>query len=122
VHAEPSHWLCETLISKIVCHHFWPGQIPGAQIAGYSIAICISVSKQFLSKQQSDDRLLGAVEKWLHFFRTLKEGSATDVSHLFPFGPHSAKKSPIFNNTEAQFRWGPGSKFLRTNLASFEVN
>jgi len=33
--------------------------MPGAQIAGYSIAICISVSKQFLSKQQSDDRLLG---------------------------------------------------------------
>jgi hypothetical protein len=53
------HWPRETLISKIVCHHFWPGQMPGAQIAGYSIAICISVSKQFLSKQQSDDRLLG---------------------------------------------------------------
>jgi hypothetical protein len=25
VHAEPSNWLAETLISKAVCHHFWPG-------------------------------------------------------------------------------------------------
>ncbi len=24
---EPSHWLHETFISKVVCHQFWPGLI-----------------------------------------------------------------------------------------------
>jgi hypothetical protein len=28
VHAEPSHWLHEISISKIIRHHFWPGLIP----------------------------------------------------------------------------------------------
>jgi hypothetical protein len=28
VHPEPSHWLHEISISKIVCHHFQPGLIP----------------------------------------------------------------------------------------------
>jgi hypothetical protein len=66
--------------------------MPGAQIAGYSIAICIGVSKQFLSKQQSDDRLLGAVEKWLHFFKTLKEGSPTECFRFVSFWSPQCKK------------------------------
>jgi len=34
--AEPSHRLHETVISKIVCHHFWPGLMVGAQTIGYN--------------------------------------------------------------------------------------
>jgi len=34
--AEASHWLHETFISKIVCHHFWPGLMAGAQTIGYN--------------------------------------------------------------------------------------
>jgi hypothetical protein len=70
--------------------------MPGAQIAGYSIAICICVSKQFLSKQQSDDRFFwGPVEKWLHFFKNKhsRKDLQQNVSNLFPFGPHIAKNS-----------------------------
>jgi hypothetical protein len=36
VWAEPSHRLHETFISKIVCHHFWPGLMMGAQTIGYN--------------------------------------------------------------------------------------
>jgi len=36
VHAEPSHWLHETFISKTVHQHFWPGLLAGAQTVGHS--------------------------------------------------------------------------------------
>jgi len=34
VHAERSHWMHETFISKTVCHHFWSGLMAGAKIVG----------------------------------------------------------------------------------------
>jgi hypothetical protein len=41
LHVEPSHWLRETFILKIFCHHFWLGLMAGAQIVSYS-AYCAS--------------------------------------------------------------------------------
>ncbi len=36
VHDEASYWLHETfIISKTVCHHFWPGLMAGAQTLGH---------------------------------------------------------------------------------------
>jgi hypothetical protein len=34
----------------------------------------------------------GAVEKWLHFFKTLNKDLQQNVSDLFPFGPPQCKK------------------------------
>ncbi len=36
VHAEPSHWLHGTFISKTICHHFQSGLRTVAQILGHS--------------------------------------------------------------------------------------
>ncbi len=37
VYSEPSHWLHETFISKIVCHHFWHGLMGKVQFVVHSI-------------------------------------------------------------------------------------
>jgi len=41
VHAEPSHWLHESSISKSVGHHFWPGRMAGSVIWGHSVLIAV---------------------------------------------------------------------------------
>jgi hypothetical protein len=35
LHMKSPHWRHETFISKIVCRHFWPGLMAGAETVGH---------------------------------------------------------------------------------------
>jgi hypothetical protein len=44
MHAEPSHWLHEISIFKIVHHHFWPGLITPITNLGYLFFCFVVIS------------------------------------------------------------------------------